>query len=824
MAHAVTMGRGWSSLGRWLSVLAGLGLATVAQAQVTVTNGLVAYWSFDGHYLDSIKDFHGTPRGTEPIPFVQGKAGFGQSIKLNGEDQFVEITGGNENELEFPGGSMSIAGWFKVDNFDTDWQALISKGEGTNYRVARRSATGSIAYAGGVGEAPEAAPEVNDGEWHHFVAISDHTGGNPNGSGTELWVDGVLWEINYELPVLDQSDFNLMIGENPGARGREWEGEIDDMAIWNRVLTAEEIEFLYNNGNGRAISSLLPEREQVIYVLSVDHTTRSFTFVVSDLGDSVVDPDSATLTIDGQAAAVTHSKEGDLTTFVHERSSRWEAGSEHTYVITVSDEDGNEVTREGTFSFPMPWFPRENLPSGPIPDGAWAVRHIFGAGTIGDLTTAMNLVATAGSDDFEGVYVDTTSQVINYPESGGFFADGLPYPDEVQFHESGLWTGEDFIQLAVGNIVVPEEGEYTFGVHSDDGFALRIRGAEAVAVYGNGSFDPVDPEAIVHPNTTGDSNTRAVYHLRKGIYRVEFFWYERGGGDNGELYAAPGHHSSDAATDEWMLVGDPRPSETFNKPGVDENGWTVIASDRYEFELNNYFDALALLEASGGQPTQYDALFVGDPDTNAGVAPFPKDTPGDDDDFAMRATATLVVPVAGTYEIGFTSDDGGWMRMPGQVFTEIIKNATGVSYLESDDTVVADVLTGNSLTTVSVQLTAGNHPIEIGSFERGGGAFIRGIAAELGSWFLPTITRGGAGEFRTPTALQLTNEDPGTSDPVSVTITRSGNELTIEWSPAGGTLEFSPVLGPGANWTEVGTANPTQVGIGPDDGFYRIRQ
>jgi hypothetical protein len=48
--------------------------------------------------------------------------------------------------------------------------------------------------------------------------------------------------------VLDQNDFNVMIGENPGARNREWEGEIDDIAIWNRVLTAAEVATLYNGG------------------------------------------------------------------------------------------------------------------------------------------------------------------------------------------------------------------------------------------------------------------------------------------------------------------------------------------------------------------------------------------------------------------------------------------------------------------------------------------------------------------------------------------------------------------------------------------------
>lgn len=221
----------------------------------TIATGLIAYWNFDGNLQDSIKDFHGTARGTEPVPFVDGKAGFGKAIQLNGEDQFVEITGGNENELEFPSGSVSIAGWFTADAFDTSWQALISKGEGTAYRVARRGGGGSIAYAGGVGEGIDDVPLVEDFLWHHFVAISDATAA---AFGTALYVDGIQYGVNANAPVLTSNNLRLMIGENPGARNREWEGKIDDIAIWNRVLTEAELSALYADGPGKPLSAVLP--------------------------------------------------------------------------------------------------------------------------------------------------------------------------------------------------------------------------------------------------------------------------------------------------------------------------------------------------------------------------------------------------------------------------------------------------------------------------------------------------------------------------------------------------------------------------------------
>ena len=110
--------------------------------------------------------------------------------------------------------------------------------------------------------------------------------------------------------------------------------------------------------------------------------------------------------------------------------------------------------------------------------------------------------------------------------------------------------------LSVAHLQVREEGDYTFGMHSDDGFGLRIRGGTALSVSGNGQLDPADREAVVHPANTADSNTRAVYHLKAGVFRIEFFWWERGGGEFGEIYVAKGVFPNDADTATWKLVGE----------------------------------------------------------------------------------------------------------------------------------------------------------------------------------------------------------------------------------------------------------------------------
>ena len=72
---------------------------------------------------------------------------------------------------------------------------------------------------------------------------------------------------------------------------------------------------------------------------------------------------------------------------------------------------------------------------------------------------------------------------------------------------------------------------------------------------GNGQLDPIAANTLIHPAPTGDSTTRGVANLAVGDYPIEFFWYENGGGDHGELYFAKGEFTEDTDTDTWELVG-----------------------------------------------------------------------------------------------------------------------------------------------------------------------------------------------------------------------------------------------------------------------------
>jgi len=55
-------------------------------------------------------------------------------------------------------------------------------------------------------------------------------------------------------------------------------------------------------------------------------------------------------------------------------------------------------------------------------------------------------------------------------------------------------------------------------------------------------------------------------------------------------------------------------------------------------------------------------------------------------------------------------------------------------------------------------------------------------------------------------------------------VTRSGNYLTIAWTPPGDTLQSTPALkGPATVWTDLGTADPATITIGTGNSFYRVK-
>ncbi|MBN8249021.1 MAG: hypothetical protein J0L84_16455, partial [Verrucomicrobia bacterium] len=287
-----------------------------------------------------------------------------------------------------------------------------------------------------------------------------------------------------------------------------------------------------------------------------DVTQNTFTLELEDLGPSVVDPATLVLQIAGVTVPTQTSKSGTLTTVVHDAPLPFTPGAILPFSLKGRDTRGLEIGTEATVTVPSPPFPLTGLGGPAGQAGTWGVRQVWNAGRADAVVTAVEIARAAGLPGFAGGVLDTQEPVINFnfttsPGNGGWFADDVPFPAEAQ----GL-PAQDWITVARGRVHIPRDGDWTFGVHSDDGFALRVAGHPFASVSGLGALDPDFPEFVGFAVGTGDSNTRAVLKgVRAGEYTVEFIHFQRVGGAFAEIYAAEGEFLEDGDTGSWALIG-----------------------------------------------------------------------------------------------------------------------------------------------------------------------------------------------------------------------------------------------------------------------------
>jgi len=188
---------------------------------------------FDSYQHTDIWSLTGFDRGicligmdmTPPDPL----AGSGRCLEFDGVNEYVEIIG--ESDFDFTT-EMSVEGWFNVSTFDRTWQALVTKGD-NSWRIHRYGTTDYLAFGTNHGEI-YSTTNVNDGEWHHFAAVFAE-------STKYLYIDGILEATQTGLGPISTGDYPVLIGENAQSTNRYFEGDIDEVRIWDTARSETEI-------------------------------------------------------------------------------------------------------------------------------------------------------------------------------------------------------------------------------------------------------------------------------------------------------------------------------------------------------------------------------------------------------------------------------------------------------------------------------------------------------------------------------------------------------------------------------------------------------
>ncbi len=201
---------------------------------------LAGYWTMDetgGGVLSdsSVYGRQGTLLNMDGAAWVEGKVGNG--LEFDGIDDSVEITG-----YRGIGGkrSRTCSAWIRTD---APGRVIIVWGaSGVPGGVWEFSTTAAGQLRVGVGGGfIEGTADVCDGAWHHVAVVAENDG-SPNINEVRLYVDGLPdepgWnESDRTINTLGGAD--VSIGQSHGALF--FEGTIDEVRIYDRALSAEEI-------------------------------------------------------------------------------------------------------------------------------------------------------------------------------------------------------------------------------------------------------------------------------------------------------------------------------------------------------------------------------------------------------------------------------------------------------------------------------------------------------------------------------------------------------------------------------------------------------
>ena len=206
-------------------------------------DGLVAHYEFEeGDARDSSgNNLHGTLVGDAQTVYDTER---GNVLLLDGAGDYVNC--GVDPMFDITG-SITLACWTKVNDFDKMWQALVTRGD-NSWRIARAGAKDWMEFALNYLSVPwiPGTTEVDDGQWYHVAAVYEHN------LRMSLYINGVLDSDSETAGDINISEHDVCIGCNFGDPDslREWDGWVDDVRIYSRALSQAELLYLATDGTG----------------------------------------------------------------------------------------------------------------------------------------------------------------------------------------------------------------------------------------------------------------------------------------------------------------------------------------------------------------------------------------------------------------------------------------------------------------------------------------------------------------------------------------------------------------------------------------------
>jgi len=204
--------------------------------------GLVGYWRFEDQVGTTMVDSSG--QGNDGTLMGKGRRAlgkFGQGLELDGATALVQVphapalNPGTSNfslSIWVRNRKQDVWNWNLFFKDDGKFQSYYYFGVGSKPRFEFSTGDAKVTIDGQTG--------VNDNRWHHLVAVRNAT------YSAQLYVDGVLDSSASCAPSQNTSirtTTPLIIG---AGNNNFYSGLIDDVRVYNRALSAEDVRQLYS--------------------------------------------------------------------------------------------------------------------------------------------------------------------------------------------------------------------------------------------------------------------------------------------------------------------------------------------------------------------------------------------------------------------------------------------------------------------------------------------------------------------------------------------------------------------------------------------------
>ena len=239
-----------------VSGLTGSGIPTPGGGGNPLLTGLVAHFPLDEDGNSTNGEFTASTVTDVEFGSDGATANTGTSATFNGSSSIIQhdwVAGLN------PEDSFTLSVWAKSDGGAGAWHSPVTSRNDLNpdsqgYIIYDNDPSGVWTFWSGNGTEDGNwqtmdGPEASMGEWEHLTIVYDSTEGEEI---KRLYVNGELAvESNDIVAENDTKPFNIGAGGDTGT-AYFFKGDIDDLALWSRALSASEVADVHANGIPKA--------------------------------------------------------------------------------------------------------------------------------------------------------------------------------------------------------------------------------------------------------------------------------------------------------------------------------------------------------------------------------------------------------------------------------------------------------------------------------------------------------------------------------------------------------------------------------------------